>query len=98
MYLFMYLTINWRVGIMVTDKSVSETRLKLTSLQDELDVEDVVAVTRRKERALALMRWELYEGLISTLEILSDNELMQSVRAGLDDLRERRVVSLDEFE
>lgn len=83
---------------MVTDKSVSETRLKLTSLQDELDVEDVVAVTRRKERALALMRWELYEGLISTLEILSDNELMQSVRAGLDDLRERRVVSLDEFE
>ena len=83
---------------MVTDKSVSETRLKLTSLQDELDVEDVVAVTRRKERALALMRWELYEGLISTLEILSDDELMQSVRAGLDDLREGRVVSLDEFE
>jgi PHD/YefM family antitoxin component YafN of YafNO toxin-antitoxin module len=83
---------------MVTDKSVSETRLKLTSLQDELDVEDVIAVTRRKERALALMRWELYEGLISTLEILSDDELMQSVRAGLDDLREGRVVSLDEFE
>jgi PHD/YefM family antitoxin component YafN of YafNO toxin-antitoxin module len=83
---------------MVTDKSVSETRLKLTALQDELDVEDVVAVTRRKERALALMRWELYEGLISTLEILSDDELMQSVRAGLDDLREGRVVSLDEFE
>ena len=83
---------------MVTDKSVSETRLKLTSLQDELDVEDVIAVTRRKERALALMRWELYEGLISTLEILADDELMQSVRAGLDDLREGRVVSLDEFE
>ncbi len=83
---------------MVTDKSVSETRLKLTSLQDELDVEDVVAVTRRKKRALALMRWELYEGLISTLEILADEELMQSVRAGLDDLREGRVVSLEEFE
>jgi PHD/YefM family antitoxin component YafN of YafNO toxin-antitoxin module len=83
---------------MVTDKSVSETRLKLTSLQDELDVEDVIAVTRRKERAFALMRWELYEGLISTLEILADDELMQSVRAGLDDLREGRVVSLDEFE
>lgn len=83
---------------MVTDKSVSETRLKLTSLQDELDVEDVVAVTRRKQRTLALMRWELYERLMSTLEILSDDELMKSVRAGLDDLREGRLVSLDEFE
>lgn len=83
---------------MVTKKSVSETRLKFTSLQDELNVDDVIAVTRRGEPEMALMRWELYEGLVSTLEVLSDRELMDTLRSSLEDVREGRLVTLDELE
>lgn len=36
---------------------------------------------------MALMRWELYEGLVSTLEVLSDRELMDQLRASLADER-----------
>jgi PHD/YefM family antitoxin component YafN of YafNO toxin-antitoxin module len=84
--------------IMVTKKSVSETRLRFTSLQDELNVDDVIAVTRRGEPEMALMRWELYEGLVSTLEVLSDRELMDTLRSSLEDVREGRLVTLDELE
>lgn len=83
---------------MVTKKSVSETRLRFTSLQDELNVDDVIAVTRRGEPEMALMRWELYEGLVSTLEVLSDRELMDTLRSSLEDVREGRLVTLDELE
>lgn len=83
---------------MVTKKSVSETRLRFTSLQDELNVDDVIAVTRRGEPEMALMRWELYEGLVSTLEVLSDRDLMDTLRASLEDVREGRLVTLDELE
>jgi len=83
---------------MITKKSVSETRLKLTSLQDELQVDDVIAVTRRGEPEMALMRWELYEGLVSTLEVLSDRELMEQLRASVEDVRAGQLVALDELE
>ncbi|MFW6313928.1 MAG: type II toxin-antitoxin system Phd/YefM family antitoxin [Spirochaetota bacterium] len=83
---------------MVTKKSVSETRLNLTSLQNELNVDDVIAVTRRGEPEMALMRWELYEGLVSTLEALSDRELMDQLRASLEDVKDGRLVTLDALE
>jgi len=83
---------------MVTRKSVSETRLRLTALQDELSVEDVIAVTRRGEPQMAVMRWELYEGLLATLEVLGDRELMDQLRNSLVDVREGRLVTLDELE
>lgn len=83
---------------MVTKKSVSETRLNLTSLQDELNVDDVIAVTRRGEPEMALMRWELYEGLVSTLEVLSNQDLLDQLRASLEDVREGRLVTLGALE
>ncbi len=83
---------------MVTKKSVSETRLKLTSLQEELSEGDVIAVTRRGEPKMALMRWELYEGLVSTFGVLSDPELMDQLRAGLEDVKQGRLVALDDLE
>lgn len=83
---------------MVIRRSVTETRLHFTSLQDDLNVEDVIAVTRRGGPEMAVMRWELYEGLMSTLEILSDGELMDRLRSSLEDAQAGRVIPLDELE
>lgn len=37
-----------------------------------------------------------YEGLLETLEILADAELVESVRRGLDDIEKGRIVGHDE--
>lgn len=83
---------------MLTERSVSLTRSKFTSLRDELDVEDVIAVTRRGEVELAVMRWELYQGILTTLDILGDRELMDQLRASREAVREGRFVTLDELD
>lgn len=83
---------------MLTKRSVSDTRSNFTSLSDQMSVEDVIVVTRRGEAELAVMRWELYQGLMSTLEILADKELMDQLRTSQEDLKEGRVVTLEEFE
>lgn len=83
---------------MLTERSVSLTRSKFTSLRDELEVEDVIAVTRRGEPELVVMRWELYQGILTTLDILGDRELMDQLRAGREAVKEGRFVTLDELD
>ncbi len=83
---------------MLTERSVSLTRSKFTSLRDELEVEDVIAVTRRGEVELVVMRWELYQGILTTLDILGDRELMDQLRASREAVKEGRFVTLDELD
>jgi PHD/YefM family antitoxin component YafN of YafNO toxin-antitoxin module len=44
-------------------------------------------VTRRVRPVLAVMPWELYESITETLEVLSDRELMGTLRKSLADVR-----------
>ncbi|MFW6212638.1 MAG: hypothetical protein ACOC8L_07030 [Spirochaetota bacterium] len=39
-----------------------------------------------------------YEGLLATLEALGDRELMDQLRNSLEDVRDGRLVTLDELE
>ena len=65
---------------------ITEAREKLTELpwafSRRLSV-DAIAVTRRGEPVLAILPWEFYDGLVETLEILSDKELTESLRKGI---------------
>ena len=63
-------------------------------LPDEAAKHEVLAVTRRNEEVMAVMSWELYEGLLETLEIVSDDTLMKQLRKGLDDVKAGRTHSL----
>ena len=82
---------------MIVDENVSQARSKLTKYRRELPVEDIVAVTHRGERDLALMRWELYEGLMATLEILSDSDLLGKVREGIRQADDGKLVALEDI-
>jgi antitoxin YefM len=65
---------------------IIEARNKLTSLPEEFarDPEaSAVAVTRRGTPVLAVMPWELYESIVETLEILSDEKLTTDLRQGV---------------
>jgi PHD/YefM family antitoxin component YafN of YafNO toxin-antitoxin module len=45
---------------------------------------------------MAVMSWELYEGLLETLEVMSDPKLMNHLKKGIDDVKAGRTYSLSE--
>jgi PHD/YefM family antitoxin component YafN of YafNO toxin-antitoxin module len=45
---------------------------------------------------MVVMSWELYEGLLETLEVLSDPKLMNHLKRGIEDVKAGRVHSLSE--
>ena len=79
--------------------SINEARDQLMRLPDELaQSHEVVTVTRRNEPVLAILPWEVYEGIAETLEMMGEAELMAALRQGMHDVATGRTLSLDELE
>ena len=76
--------------------TITEARKKFMALPDQAAEEKVLAVTRRNKKVMAVMSWDLYEGLLETVEILSDPELMTSIKASIEDMKDGRTHSLVE--
>jgi PHD/YefM family antitoxin component YafN of YafNO toxin-antitoxin module len=82
---------------MLKDITISEAREELTALPKKLaKSHGAVAVTRRGKPVLAIMQWELYESIIETLEIMSDEKLMASLRKSIRDIKGGRTYSSEE--
>ena len=75
---------------------ITEARNKFMKLPDQVAKDQIIAVTRRNREVMAVMSWELYEGLLETLEVLSDRELMNNLRKGVEDVKAGRTHSLSE--
>ena len=75
---------------------ITEARNRFMKLPDKAAKNKVLAVTRRNKEVMAVMSWELYEGLLETLEILSDPELMNNLKRGIEDVKAGRTHSLKE--
>jgi len=75
---------------------ITEARNKFMKLPDQAAKDQVIAVTRRNKEVMAVMSWEMYEGLLETLEVLSDRELMNNLRKGVEDVKAGRTHSLSE--
>ncbi len=76
-----------------------EARKQLTSLPEQFEREgdaDVVAVTRRGKPVLAVMPWEFYEALTETLEVMSDDTLMESLRQSIGELKAGKTIPWEE--
>ncbi len=76
--------------------TITEARNKFMKLPDRAAKHEVLAVTRKNKEVMAVMSWELYEGLIETLEILSDPTLMKKLKMGLEDVKAGRTHSIEE--
>jgi len=75
--------------------SIIEVRRKLTSLPENFEREkelDVVEVTRRGKPVLAVMPWEFYETITETLEIMSDEILLEKLRQSIAELKEGKAI------
>ena len=73
---------------------ISHAKTHLLDLVRSLQArQDVVAITRDGTPAAVLLSMEQYEGLIETLELLSDAEAWRSLRRSLRQARAGRWVS-----
>ena len=45
---------------------------------------------------MAVMSWELYEGLLETLEVLSDPELIKQLKVAIEDIKAGRTYPLSD--
>ncbi|MCI0389998.1 MAG: type II toxin-antitoxin system Phd/YefM family antitoxin [Acidobacteria bacterium] len=78
----------------LTQLPIIKARDRLTSLPEELaEKPGAIAVTRRGEPVLAILPWKLYESIVETLEILSDEELIGALRLSIKEVSEGKSVS-----
>ena len=85
---------------MIRKMQMVKARQALTRLPEELkqaDTMTTLAVTRKGEPVLAILPWELYEGIVETLEILGDAQLMKSLTRGFEDLEAGRILTTKEL-
>lgn len=82
---------------MIKQMSISETRRKITSLEDELSYEDTISVTNHGKEIFALLRWDTYESIAETLEILSDEESLAELKKGIQQMNNNELIDLDDF-
>ena len=82
--------------VTTTQLPIIKARDRLTSLPEELAEEPgAIAVTRRGEPVLAILPWDLYESIVETLEILSDEELTVALRQSIKEASEGQAVPWD---
>jgi PHD/YefM family antitoxin component YafN of YafNO toxin-antitoxin module len=76
--------------------SMAEARSRLAQLSGDLTQyvhPEVAIITGNGAPALAILPWELYDGLLETLEILGDPEQMAALRRGMQGITEGRTES-----
>ena len=81
----------------MTTVPLSEAKTHLARLLAEVEkLGEGVTITRSGRPAGVLLSVEEYEGLLETLDILADSKLMASIRRGLRDAEQGRVLADDE--
>lgn len=72
---------------------ITEARNKFMKLPDQAAKHEILAVTRRNKEVMAVMNWELFEGVFETLEVLSDPNLMNHLKNSMDGVKAGRTHS-----
>ena len=81
----------------MTTLPLSEAKTHLARLLSQVEeLGEQVVITRSGRPAGVLLSVEEYEGLLETLEILADANLLKKVRSGLEDLEAGRTVGHEE--
>jgi PHD/YefM family antitoxin component YafN of YafNO toxin-antitoxin module len=80
---------------MVKQMSISETRKKITSLESELSFDDTISVTNHGKEVFALLRWDTYESIAETLDIISDDKLMDDLKKGIQQIKDNKLIDFE---
>lgn len=82
---------------MVKQMSISETRRRITSLEGELSYEDTISITNHGKEVFALLRWDTYESIAETLDIMSDEKNYEDLKAGILQLKNNELIDFEDF-
>ena len=77
--------------------TITEARKKITSLEDTMDYEDTISITNHGKEVFALLRWDTYECIQETLEILADEQLTKDLAVGIQQAKENKLVDFEDF-
>lgn len=76
--------------------SITEARHEFMKLPERAANDQVLAITRRNKEVMAVMSWELYEGLLETLEVMADQDVMAQLKRAREDIASGRTLSLSD--
>jgi len=82
---------------MVKQLSISETRKRITSLEDDLSFNDTISVTNHGKEVFALLRWDTYESIAETLDIISDEALYNDLKIGIKQFENDSLIDFEDF-
>ena len=82
---------------MISEMTITETRKKITSLEDTMDYDDTISITNHGKEVFALLRWDTYECIQETLEILTDEQLSKDLAIGIQQIKENKLVDFEDF-
>ena len=82
---------------MVTQLSISEARKRITSLEEELSFDDTISITNHGKEVFALLRWDTYESIADTLDIISDEALHEELKTGIQQLEDGNLIDFEDF-
>lgn len=75
---------------------ISKAKSELLDIIRRLESEDAVAVTKNGVPAAVILSVEKYEGLLETLDILSDEKTMKSLRTSMRQARKGKWLKYEE--
>jgi len=77
--------------------SVSAAKSQLLEIVRRVEDENSkVVITKNGTPRAVVLSYDDFDGLLETIDILADSGTVKSLRKGLKDIKEGRVVSLDE--
>lgn len=82
---------------MISEMSITETRKRITSLEDEMSYDDTITITNHGREVFALLKWDTYESIAETLEILSDDKMMKDLKTGIRQIKNNQLIDFDDF-
>ena len=82
---------------MISEMTITETRKKITSLEKTMNYDDTISITNHGKEVFALLRWDTYECIQETLEILADEQLSKDLATGIKQINENKLIDFEAF-
>ena len=77
--------------------SVSAAKAQLLAVLRRIEEQrSKIVITKNGVPKAVLLRYEDFEGLLETIDILTDSQTVEGIKKGLKDIRHGKVVSLKE--
>lgn len=76
---------------------VTQAKAKLLDIVRQIgDTDDTVAITKNGVPEAVLLSMKKFEGLLETIDILSDSEMVKQLRTSAKEIKAGKLIDLDE--